>query len=494
MARPQLLQAPKENYGRLKNFINGEWVESKSTQVEEVINPATGEVIAQVPLSTRDEVKSCIRAAKEAFPEWRNTPPVVRARSLFKLKQLMEEHFEDLSRTIVQENGKAIDEARGEMRRAIEEVECACGIPSLMKGYICSNISSGINLKAVSVPLGIFCMIPPFNFPTLVPLEYLPYAVACGNTYINKPSPVTPISQARICELTEEAGFPPGVINLIHGSGEVGDVLCEDPEVKGMSFVGSTPVGKLLYQKWSEQGKRSQLATGAKNHLVIMPDADLSQTVQAMLTSFFGCAGQRCLSGSVAVPVGEVYSELTKKFVEAASKLRVGYGLDPDTQVGPVVSLAAKERINKYIEQGVKEGAKLLLDGRNTSVEGYPNGTFIGPTVFSEVKPNMVIANEEIFGPVACIEPAKDFDEALSIIEHNQFGHSALIFTSSGKVAQEFENRAQCGNIGINIGIAATQAYSTLGGIKDSFFGDIHGRSESIQFFTDRKIVIERWF
>lgn len=494
MAKSNLLKPPQENYGRLKNFINGEWVESKSTQIREVVNPATGEVIAQVPLSTKEEVISCIEAAKESFQEWKETPPVVRARSLFKLKQLMEEHFEDLSRTIVQENGKTIDEARGEMRRTIEEVECACGIPSLMKGYICRNMSPGIDLKAQPEPLGIFCMIPAFNFPALVPLEYSPYAVACGNTYIVKPTTDTPISQCKIFELIEEAGFPPGVINLLHGFSEVGDILCENPEVKGMSFVGSTRVGKYLYQKWTDQGKRAQCATGAKNHLVIMPDADLDRTVQAMMTSFFGCAGQRCLAGSVAVPVGDVYDELTKKFVEAASRLRIGNGLDPDTQLGPVVSLAAKERISNYIEQGVKEGARLLLDGRNISVEGYPRGAFLGPTIFSEVKPDMVIANEEIFGPVACIEPVKDLDEALSIIEHHQYGHSALLFTSSGKTAQQFENRAKCGNIGINIGVAATQAYSTLGGVKDSFYGDIHGRSESIQFFTDRKIIINRWF
>ncbi|MFC2048169.1 CoA-acylating methylmalonate-semialdehyde dehydrogenase [Chloroflexota bacterium] len=495
MASPKtILPVPKENYGRLKNFINGEWVDSESTEARDVVNPATGELIAQVPLSTRDEVKSCIKAAKEAFSEWRETPPVVRARSFFKLKQLMEEHFEDLSRTIVQENGKTIDEAKGEVRRSIEEVECACGMPSLMKGYLCHNISPGIDLKAVVEPLGIFCMIPAFNFPALVPLEYVPYAVACGNTYIVKPTTDTPITQVRIFELIAEVDFPPGVINLLHGSSEVGDILCEDPEVKGMSFVGSTPIGKYLYQKWTGQGKRAQCATGAKNHLVIMPDADLNKTVQAMLTSFFGCAGQRCLAGSVAIPVGEVYSELTKKFVEAASKLRVGDGLDPDTQMGPVVSLAAKERVSKYIEQGLKEGARIILDGRRTSVEGYPKGAFLGPTIFDEVRPNMVIATEEIFGPVACIVPARDFDEAISIIERNPYGHSALIFTSSGKWAQEFENRAPCGNIGINIGVAATQAYSTLGGLKDSFFGDIHGRSESIQFFTDRKIVITRWF
>jgi len=487
------LQVPKENYGRLKNFINGKWVDSESAQTEDVVNPATGEVIAQVPLSTRDEVENCIRAAKEAFWEWKRTPPVVRARYFFKLKQLMEEHFEDLSLLIVQENGKTIAEARGEVRRSIEEVECACGIPSLMQGYIAKNISPGIDLKALPEPLGIFCMVPAFNFPALVPLEYMPYAVACGNTYIVKPSMDTPISQVRIFELVEESGFPPGVINLVHGFSEVGDILAENPEVKGMSFVGSTPVGKLLYQKWTHQGKRAQCSTGAKNHLVVMPDADLDRTVAAMLTSFFGCAGQRCLAGSVAVPVGEAYEPLKEKFFEAASRIKVGYGLDPEVEMGPLVSQKHKEKVLGYIKQGVKEGASLLLDGRKVKVEGYPDGAFIGPTIFDKVSRDMAIANEEIFGPVACIIPVKDFDEAISLIEGNRFGHSGLLFTSSGKWAREFENRVPCGNVGINIGVAATQAYSTLGGIKDSFFGDLHGRRESIQFFTDRKIVITRW-
>jgi malonate-semialdehyde dehydrogenase (acetylating)/methylmalonate-semialdehyde dehydrogenase len=494
MAKSQILRPPKENYGLLKNYINGEWVESKSTKIKDIVNPATGEVIAQVPMSTPEEVKAAIKAASDAFWEWRETPPSTRVQRLFRLKALLEERYEDLARIIVQENGKSIDEARGEVRRTVEEIDCACGIPTMMKGSIFTGISHGIDMKVVPQPMGVFCMLPAFNFPAMVPMEFLPYAVACGNSYIVKPSSDTPISQNLIFELIDEAGFPPGVLNLVNGSGAIGDVLCADPAVKGMSFVGSTPVGKYLYQKWTNEGKRAQCATGAKNHLVVMPDADVNKTVQAMLTSFFGCAGQRCLAGSVAVPVGAAHEPLAKAFVEAASKIRIGYGLDQNAQLGPVVSQEAKERITKYIEIGVKEGAKLLLDGRNVTVPDFPNGAFLGPTIFDNVTPDMTIAQEEIFGPVACIEPAKDLDEALSFISRNEFGHSGLIFTTSGKTAREFENRVTCGNVGINIGIAATQAFSTLGGVKESFYGDIHGRSESVMFFTDRKIVITRWF
>jgi len=478
----------------LKNYINGEWVDSQSTQTRDVVNPATNEVIAQVPLSTSGEVDEAIRVSKEAFRAWRETPPVTRARYFFTLKNLMEENFEDLARTLVQEMGKTIGEARGELRRGLEEVEVACGIPALMQGYNAQDITPGIELKAVLEPLGIFFMVPAFNFPAMVPLEYWPYAVACGNTYIVKPCSDVPISQVRIFELVHKAGFPPGVVNLVHGSREVVDRLIESPDTRGLSFVGSSPVGKLLYQKAGQYGKRAQIAGGAKNFLVVMPDADVDRTVAAMLTSFFGCAGQRCLAGAVAVAVGDVYEELRDKFVEAASKLKIGYGLADGVQLGPLASKKHMEKVVGYIDKGVEEEAKLLLDGRNVKVEGYPDGAFVGPTIFDQVKPNMVIAKEEIFGPVACIMRVNEFDEAIDVIEASPFGHSGLIFTSSGKWAQEFQYRVPCGNIGINVGIAATMAFATLGGLKDSFFGDLHGRRESIQFFTDRKIVITRWF
>jgi malonate-semialdehyde dehydrogenase (acetylating)/methylmalonate-semialdehyde dehydrogenase len=489
-----ILQEPSKYYGRLKNFIGGEWVDSESVEDLDVVNPATGEVIARVPLSTPSEVERAARVAQEAFRAWREVPPVRRARYFFELKTRMEEKFEDLSRIIVQEIGKTIDEARGEMRRSLEEVECACGIPSMLKGYIAEDISPGLDLMAVMVPLGVFCMVPAFNFPALVPLEYMPYAVACGNTFIVKPSTETPVTQAKIFELIDQVGFPPGVVNMVHGSRQVVNCLLENPFVKGLSFVGSSPVGKLLYEKAANYGKRAQCAGGAKNHFVIMPDADLDITVRAMLSSFFGCSGQRCLAGAIAVPVGEVYELLRDKLVEAASKIRMGYGLDQSVQMGALVSKEHMEKVRTYINKGVEEGAKLLLDGRGAKVEGYPNGAFIGPTIFDDVRPEMTIAKEEIFGPVACITRVDTFDEAVDLIERNTFGHSALIFTSSGHWAREFRYRVSCGNIGINVGIAATQAFSTLGSLKDSFYGDLHGRAESVLFFTERKIVISRWF
>ena len=489
-----ILQEPMSNYGRLKNYVDGEWVDSRSTQTRQVVNPATAEVIAEVPLSTREEVEETIRVAQDAFLEWRKVPPVVRARYFFKLKELLEKHFEDLARIIVQENGKTIGEARGEMRRTIEEVECGCGIPSLMQGYNGEDMAPGIDYKVVLEPMGVFCMVSPFNFPAMIPMVYLPYAVACGNTYIVKPTSDTPISQNRIFELIDEAGFPPGVVNLVNGNREAVNVLLEHPDIKGLSFVGSTPVGELLYKKASQHHKRAQICGGAKNYLLVMPDADLDRTVAAMKSSFFGCAGQRCFAGTVALTVGDVYEPLKEKFLATASQIEMGYGLDPETQLGPVVTEKQKESVLGYIEKGIEEGAKLLLDGRNAHVKDYPKGCFVAPTIFDRVTPDMVIAQEEIFGPVACLMRAESFDEAIEIINGCRFGHAAMIFTSSGKWAREFQYRVEAGNIGINVGLAFPLAFLTLGGLKESFWGDLHGRSESILFFTERRVVVERWF
>jgi len=479
----------------IKNYINGQWVESKSTETLDVVNPATTEVLARVPLSTPSEVETTIQAAKNAFQEWRETPPVTRARYMYTLKDLMEEHFEDLSRVIVEEAGKCIDEARGETRRAIEQVEVAAGIPSLMLGYGLEDIALGIDEDCVRQPLGVFCMIPPFNFPLMVPLWFLPYAVACGNTYIVKPSEQVPLSQRMLFQLMDEVDFPEGVINLVNGAKGVVDTLLESPDVRGVSFVGSTPVAKYIYQKAAENGKRVQAQAGAKNFLVVMPDADLDRTVASLLTSFFGCAGERCLSGAVLLAVGDVYEPLRDKFVEASSRLNVGYGLDEAVQMGPVISKRHMERVLGYIEKGVEEGAKLLLDGRDIKVKEYPNGYFIGPTVFDEVSPEMTIANDEIFGPVASIVKVGDLDEAIDIIDANPYGNASSIYTSSGKSAREFKYRVRCGNIGINIGIVAPMAFFPFSGARDSFFGDLHGQgADAIDFFTEKKVVISRWF
>lgn len=479
----------------VKNYINGEWVASKSTEILDVVNPATTEVLARVPLSTADEVSAAIKAAKDAFPEWRETPPVNRARYLFALKDLMEERFEELSKVIVEEEGKCIDEGRGEVRRAIENVEVAAGIPSLMMGYNLEDIAVGIDEDCVRQPLGVFCAVPPFNFPFMVSLWFLPYAVACGNTYIVKPSEQVPLSQRALFQLIDEVGFPEGVVNLVNGAKGVVDVLLESPNVKGVSFVGSTRVAKYIYQKAAENGKRAQCQAGAKNFLVVMPDANLDRTVPSLMTSFFGCAGERCLSGAVLVAVGDAYEPLKEKFVDGAGRLKVGYGLDEGVQMGPVVSKRHMERVLGYINKGLEEGAKLLLDGRDVEVEGYPNGYFIGPTIFDEVTPEMTIASEEIFGPVASIVSVKDLDEAIDIIHGNPHGNASSIYTSSGKWAREFKYRVRCGNIGINIGIVAPMAFFPFGGTKDSFFGDLHGQGrDAVDFFTEKKIVISRWF
>lgn len=480
---------------KLKNYLDGEWVESPSSEQLPVYNPATGEVIGYVPLSTADEVHRAVAAAKNAFQEWRETPPVERSRYMFRLKALMEERFEELARAVTLEHGKILDEARGEVRRAIENVEVAAGIPSLMMGYNAEDIATGIDEECIVQPVGVFCCVAPFNFPAMVPFWFLPYAVACGNTYILKPSEVCPMSSNLLFELMDELDFPPGVINLVNGAKGVVDALLTHPDVAGVSFVGSTPVGKYIYATAAAHGKRAQCQSGAKNALVVMPDASLNTTVASILTSAFGTAGQRCLAGSLVLPVGEVYEPLKERLVEAASHIKVGNGMDETVQMGPVVSQRALERILGYIEKGVQEGAELLLDGRNTKVPEYPNGFYVGPTIFDKVTLDMKIAQDEIFGPVLGIIPVQDFEEALRVIEKIPYGNAASLFTSSGKWAREFKYRARIGNIGINIGIAAPVATFPFAGMKQSFFGDLHGQGrEGIQFFTDRKVVITRWF
>ncbi len=479
----------------LMNFIDGDWVQSHSDETLDIHNPATGEVIAQVPLSTADEVEAAINAAHAAYEDWRETPPYARARYFFRLKELMEERFEDIARVVVREHGKFLDEARGEVRRAIENVEVAAGVPSLMMGYNMEDVAQSIDEEAVIQPVGVFCCVAPFNFPAMVPYWFMPYAVACGNTYIVKPSEVCPMTQTIMFELIEEVDFPPGVINMIHGDKRAVNTLLEHPLLAGVSFVGSTPVGKIIYQKAAEHDKRAQCQAGAKNCVVVMPDAVLDKTAANTMTSAFGNSGQRCLANSLVLMVGGVGEKLTPMLVEMAKRIKVGNGMDETVQMGPVVSRRAYDRIMGYIEKGLKEGAHLLLDGREIKVEGGENGYFIGPTIFTNVTPEMRIAQDEIFGPVLGIMDVEDFDHALDIIHGLPFGNAASLFTSSGKWAREFKYRAKIGNIGVNIGIAAPIASFPFGGKKNSFFGDLHGQGrDAIQFFTDRKVVITRWF
>ena len=488
-----ILPEVRENYGKLKLYIDGEWVESESDDIHPTMNPAKDVAIGEVPFSTRDEVRNAIDVAQEAFEEWREVPVTARVRYLYALKNKLEENFEELSRIITQNHGKPIDEARGEMRRLIENVETAISIAyTLYKGEHMDQIASGIDEALVREPLGVFGIIGPFNFPVLAPFWFIPHALVLGCTLVVKPSEITPVSMDWTFKLLDEIGLPPGVINLVHGGKDVGEELITNPKVKGVTFVGSTPVGRIVYKLAGEHGKRAIVQAGAKNFLVVMPDADINRTIPALITSFFGNTGQRCLAGANLVIVGDVYDEVRDKFVEAASKLRLGYGLDEDVDMGPVVSKSAKERILGYIEKGVEEGAKMLLDGRNPEVE-YP-GYFIGPTVFEDVTPDMTIAKEEIFGPVASIIRAESLDEAIEMINSSQYGNSACIFTSSGANARKFRRSVECGNIGVNIGIAAPMAFFPFGGWKESFFGVLHGQIDCVEFFTDKKIVISRWW
>ncbi len=500
-----ILEEPIKEVLTLRNYIGGEWVESEGELVD-VVNPATCKVIAKVPISTRDEIDAAVEAAKEVFPEWRRTPPLARVRCLFRLKNLLEEHFEEVSRIQTMEHGKTIDESRGETRRGIENVEVATGIASLMMGYNLEDIAVGIDEYVIRQPLGVFGIIGPFNFPFMVPLWFAPYAVATGNCIIIKPSSEDPISQVKIAELGEEAGFPPGVWNVVNGGRTVVSGMLDHPDIRGICFVGSTPVGRdVVYKRCGETGKRVIAQTGAKNFLLVMPDSNLERTIASCMTSFYGNTGQRCLSGADLVVVGEglsereynaLYKKVVNAFVDTTSKIRVGYGLDESVQIGPLRDESKKLRVTGFIEKGIKEGAKLRLDGRNVKIVGdLPHTCFLNPSVFEDVRPNMTIAREEIFGPVTSIMRARSLDEAIEMIHSNPYGNAASIFTSSGKWAREFQYRVQCGNIGINIGIVAPMAFFPFSGMKDSFFGTLHGQGrEAVRFFTESKVVIQRWF
>lgn len=479
----------------VKNYINGKWVESKATETRDVFNPATGELIAKTPMSTREETLEAIKAAKAAFDRWRATPAMTRVRHLNRIRDAFEENFEDLVKTLTLEQGKAIDESRGEYRRTIENLECATSIPSLQMGYNSEDIAAGIDEMVIKQPLGVFFCVAPFNFPGMVPTWFWPFAIGVGNTYIVKPSEQVPLSQVKQFEIIHEIGLPRGVLNMVHGGPEAVNTLIESSDTVGMSFVGSSKVGKLLYKKIGEFGKRAQVQGGAKNFLTIMPDADLERTIPALITSFYGCSGQRCLAGGVLLAVGDIYEPLKDMLVEAAKKYTTGNGLEEGVQMGPLASKRGMENVLKFIQSGIDEGAKLLLDGRGIEVPGHPNGYFIGPTIFDKVTRDMTIAKQEIFGPVIPIIQVKDLEEAIDIIHANPYGNASSIFTSSGKTARDYQYRVKAGNIGINVGVAAPIATFPFSGMKDSFFGDLHGQGrDAVEFFTENKVVITRWF
>jgi malonate-semialdehyde dehydrogenase (acetylating)/methylmalonate-semialdehyde dehydrogenase len=479
----------------LDNFIGGRWVKARTTDFFDVHNPAVGDLIGRTPLSTGDDVEAAVQAGTAAFPAWRDTPVNARAQVLYRFKALLEQHFEELARTVTTEHGKTLDEARGSVRRGIECVEVACGAPSLMQGFGLEDISHGIDCHVVRQPLGVVAAIAPFNFPAMVPMWFLPFAIATGNTFILKPSEQVPLSQRKMVDLLQQCGLPPGVVNLVNGGSEVVNAICDHPGIRAVSFVGSTPVAKHVYQRASHAGKRVQALGGAKNFVVVMPDADLDRSIGMISESFYGCAGERCLAGSMLVPVGGVHREARDRIVEQAKSLKVGDGLEPGVTMGPVISARHRQRVIDYIDKGVSGGARLLVDGRQTRVADRPNGYFVGPTVFDDVSLKMTIGHEEIFGPVASICPVRTLDEAIALIDAHPNANATSIFTSSGKAAREFAKRAPASMVGVNIGVAAPMAYFPFGGAKDSFFGDlkVHGR-DGIEFYTDKKVTISRWF
>ena len=477
----------------LQDYIGGRWRASNSRVLLDVTNPASGAAIAKVPVSTAEEVDAAVAAAHSAFLAWRQVPAPERVQPLFRLKQLLEEHREELAVTITTEHGKTLEEARGEMRRVIDNVEVACGIPSLMQGRTLAQISRGIDEVMERVPLGVFAVIPPFNFPAMVPSWFWPYAVACGNAVIVKPSELVPITMQRLFTLMDEAGFLPGVVSLVNGDRTVAELLIRHPGVAGVSSVTSTPTAKAIYALAAQHGKRVQCGGGAKNFMVVMPDADLEQAVPNIMDSVYGSAGQRCLAGSNVVAVGDAVEQLVPALVEAASGLVVGNGLEEGVTMGPMISASARERAISYIERGIAEGGQLLLDGRLARVpkEGY----FLGPTVFDRVEPSAAIARDEIFGPLMSIMRSASLEEAIDLINGSPFGNSAIIYTRSGQAARELAFRVDCGEIGVNVGLAAPMAFFPFAGRKESFFGALHGQGQdAVEFFTDKKVVIARWW
>jgi malonate-semialdehyde dehydrogenase (acetylating)/methylmalonate-semialdehyde dehydrogenase len=473
--------------------IGGEWKASRG-RTETLTNPATGQPVTQVPYCTREEVQDALQAAHAAFLSWRQCPTPQRARILFRYRHLLEEHQEELAALVTREHGKTLEEGRGSVQRGIEAVEFACSIPTLLMGESLENVGTGVDSVSLRQPLGVCVGIPPFNFPAMVPLWMFPLAIACGNTFVFKPSDKVPRTGVRLVELLYEAGLPAGVINVVHGAKEVVDVLLSDPRVKAVSFVGSSAVAKYIYQTAAANGKRVQALGGAKNHLVVMPDSDLKAAAQAIRGAAFGCAGERCLATSVVVAVGEAAAPLVRELVQAADAVRVGAGNHPETAMGPVISAAHRQRILQYIEIGEREGATLVRDGRTVKSHDDSPGYYVGPTIFDRVRPEMHIAQEEIFGPVLAVIRAKDLEEAVAIVNSSPYGNATAIFTRSGRAGREFASRIEAGMVGINVGVPAPMAFFPFAGWKGSFYGDLHAHGkDAIEFYTEKKVVTSRW-
>ncbi|MEO0497179.1 MAG: CoA-acylating methylmalonate-semialdehyde dehydrogenase [Pseudomonadota bacterium] len=479
----------------IQNAIGGNLVTSGSSRSQKVFNPATGEPVANLPLSTTDELNAAVDAAKAALPAWANMPPLKRARYMFKFNQLLNENIDELARAISEEHGKTFEDAKGEVARGIEVVEFACGIPNLLKGEFSRNVGPGIDTIGDRQPLGVVAGITPFNFPAMVPMWMYPMAIACGNTFILKPSERDPSAVMLAYDLFKQAGFPDGVLNVVHGDKECVDAILQHPDIKAVSFVGSTPIAQYVYSTGTAAGKRVQALGGAKNHMVVMPDADMDKAADALMGAGYGSAGERCMAISVAVPVGdETADKLVAALKPKVESLKIGPATDPQAEMGPLVTQDAQQRVLGYIDAGEKEGADLVVDGRGFSLQGYENGYFVGGTLFDRVTTDMSIYKDEIFGPVLSVVRAKSYTEAVQMIDDHEYGNGTAIFTRDGDTARDFADRIEVGMVGINVPIPVPVAYHSFGGWKRSLFGDhdIYG-PEGIRFYTRLKTITQRW-
>ncbi|MFN2541045.1 MAG: CoA-acylating methylmalonate-semialdehyde dehydrogenase [Chthoniobacterales bacterium] len=478
-------------------FVNGEWREISGVEKTPVYNPSRGEVIAEVPACTKEHVDLAVEAAADAFPAWRDTPPVERARLFFRYRQLVEENFDRICQSVSREHGKTLAEARGSVYRGLENIEFACAAPTLLMGDTLEEIARGVDCETMLQPLGVCVGITPFNFPAMVPMWMFPVALVCGNTFVLKPSEKVPLTANLIVELLEQAGLPKGVLNVVHGGRECVDALLTHPKVKAISFVGSSPVARHIFETGTRNGKRVQANGGAKNYVVVMPDADVARTVEALSTAAFGCAGERCMAGSTAIAVGKASERVLPSLVEAARAVKVGPTdvSKPQPDMGPVITAQHRERVLSLVGSGEKEGAKVIADGRGVRVADAPNGFYIAPTIVDLVEERMTIAREEVFGPVLNVMRTDDLDGAIEAANKSGYGNGASIFTNSGKAAREFKHRVKAGMVGINIGVPATMAMFPFTGWGESFYGDLHiqGR-EGVQFYTQQKVVSTRWF
>ena len=479
---------------QIPHFIAGRRADGASSRTQDVTNPATGAVTGRVHLAGAADVDSAVAAAKAAFPAWADTPPIRRARVMFKFLELLNRHKDELAHLITAEHGKVFTDAQGEVSRGIDIVEFACGIPQLLKGDFTDQVSTGIDNWTLRQPLGVVAGITPFNFPVMVPMWMFPVAIAAGNAFILKPSPTDPSASLRMAELLKEAGLPDGVFNVVQGDKAAVDALLEHPDVKAISFVGSTPIANYIYETGARHGKRVQALGGAKNHMVVMPDADIDQAVDALIGAGYGSAGERCMAISVAVLVGDVADKIVPKLAARAKALKIKNGMELDAEMGPIVTAQARDKIENYIAIGVEEGATLVVDGRGHKVEGYENGFFTGGTLFDHATTEMRIYKEEIFGPVLVCIRVKDFAEAVQLVNDHEYGNGVACYTSDGNVAREFARRIQVGMVGINVPIPVPMAWHGFGGWKRSLFGDMHAYGEEgVRFYTKQKSVMQRW-